>query len=433
MNPQAAPAINITYRPLPKQARFLNSNAHFSAFVAGIGSGKTITGVHRGIRAAFGQIGTQIITTPNTGMVCAPTYDMINLIVVPEYYRVLGGTRKEGGLIENDGYNKSEKVMTLVNGSKIVFRSTDNPERLRGPNLAWVHLDEAALMSEDVWKIVFGRIRANGQFGYIWLTSTPAGRNWIWQKWVQNRRDSYQLIQMHTFENIFLHPDFLLELAEEYSGDYAKQELGGAFVAFKGLIYPEFNPDLHTFSEIDLNRYAYSVAGVDWGFASPGVILVAGIDSDGRVDILHEEYVKRRAIDDWASVAYQLHQTYNIQTFYCDPSKPDYISKFAEKGCNAVAADNTVESGIQDVRRLITRRDENKIPYLRLGPNTPWTQTEFSQYQWLTKNLKGEGEISLDVPKKAKDHTMDSLRYLCRGISTGSDFFGFDVTIDTYA
>ncbi|MGJ3241179.1 MAG: phage terminase large subunit [Anaerolineae bacterium] len=422
----------ITYRPLPKQNQFLTSNSHFAAFIAGIGSGKTTTGTHRGVRAAFGQVGTTPITTPNTGMVCAPTYDMINLIVVPSYYEVLGGTLDEGGLIAD--YNKSEKVMTLVNGSKIVFRSTDNPERLRGPNLSWIHMDEAALMSQNVWQILFGRVRAEGAFGHIWLTSTPAGRNWIYQKWVQDRRDSYQLVQMHTFENIFLHPDFLLELADEYDGDYAKQELGGVFIGYKGLIYPEFNPDRHMFAgEIDTARYKYFVGGVDWGFASPGVILIGGVDADGRVDIVYEDYTKRRAIEDWAQVAYQLHRTYNIQTFYCDPSKPDYIAQFVEAGVNAVPADNTVESGIQDVRSLLTKRDDTGTPYLRLHNVTPWLQNEFTQYQWLTRNVQGVGEVNLDVPKKAKDHTMDSLRYLVRGIKSGSDFFDYDVDVRKYA
>lgn len=424
--------LDITYQPLPKQHEFLASDAHFAAFIAGIGSGKTTTGTHRGVRAAFGQVGSQPITTPNTGMVCAPTYDMINLIVVPSYYQTLGGHVKEGGLIAD--YNKSEKVMTLVNGSRIVFRSTDNPERLRGPNLSWIHMDEAALMSEEVWKILFGRIRAEGAFGYIWLTSTPAGRNWIYQKWVQDKRDSYHLVKMHTFENIFLHEDFLRELALEYAGDYAKQELGGAFVGFKGLIYPEFNPDRHTFhGEIDIAKYAYAVAGVDWGFASPGVILVAGVDADGRIDIIHEDYTKRRGIEDWATVAYQLHEAYNIQTFYCDPSKPDYIQRFNDVGVNAIGADNTVESGIQDVRRKIVGRDDTNTPYLRLHNNAAWTKTEFGQYQWLTRNIKGVGEVDLDVPKKAKDHTMDSLRYLVRGVTMGGDFFDFDTSIQSYA
>jgi PBSX family phage terminase large subunit len=421
-------AVDIRYQPLPRQFEFLNSNAHFAAFIAGIGSGKTTTGTHRGVRAAFGMIGDEIIPVPNVGMACAPTYDMINLILVPSYYAVLGGMVSEGGLIVD--YNKSEKIMTLVNGSKIVFRSTDNPERLRGPNLNWIHLDEAALMNEDVWKIVFGRVRAHGKFGYIWLTTTPAGRNWIYKKWVQDRRDSYHLVRMHTFENIFLHPDFLRELAEEYAGDYAKQELAGAFIAFKGLIYPEFHPDRHTFSEMpDLKRYQYFVAGVDWGFASPGVILIGGVDADGRCDILHEEYAKRRGIEDWASVAYSLHQTFNIRTFYCDPSKPDYIAKFIDAGVNAIAADNTVDSGIQDVRKLLVRRDDEGIPYLRLHQNSPWTQTEFGQYQWLTQNIRGEGEVSLDAPKKAKDHAMDALRYLARGYLGGSDYFGFDISV----
>lgn len=428
----ADPTINISYRPLPKQHEFLMSNAHFAAFVAGIGSGKTLTGTHRGVRAAFGMIGTDAIPTPNTGMVCAPTYDMLNLVVIPGYYETLGGLVENGGLIVD--YNKSEKRMTLVNGSVIVFRSTDNPERLRGPNLSWIHLDEAALMNEDVWKIVFGRIRAHGKFGYIWLTSTPAGRNWIFQKWVQDRRNSYHLVRMHTFENIFLHPDFLRELAEEYAGDYAKQELGGAFVAFKGLIYPEFNKDRHVFNtDMKLEQYQYTVAGVDWGFASPGVILIGGVDSDGRVDILHEEYAKRRGIDDWAQVAYDLHVSYRVQTFYCDPSKPEYIQKFTDKGVNAIAADNTVDSGIQDVRKLIVRRDDTGVPYLRVHNNTPWTQTEFAQYQWATQNVRGEGEVSLDAPKKAKDHCMDSLRYLCRGVLGGEGFFGWDTQVRKWA
>ncbi len=433
MNPQSAINIdiNIDYNPLPKQHQFLTTDAHFAAFIAGVGSGKTLTGAHRGIRAAFGQFGNTSSPTPNTGMVCAPTYKMINRTVIPAYYEVLGGLVKEGGLIAS--YHKTDKVMTLINGSQIIFTSTDDPEHLRGPNLSWVHLDEAALMPEIVWKIMFGRIREHGNFGYMWLTSTPAGRNWLYQKWVQNKRPSYELTRMHTFDNIYLSVEYLLELAEEYGGDYAKQELGGAFVGFKGLIYPEFNPERHSFSEVDLNNYVYFVAGVDWGFASPGTILVAGVTSDGRVDILHEEYEKRRTIDDWASVAYQLHQTYNIQTFYCDPSKPNDIQKFIDIGCNAVGADNAVQSGIQDVRRLLTRSDEQKIPYLRLGNNTPWSQTEFSQYQWLVRNIKGEGEISLDVPKKAKDHTMDALRYLCRGISEPTDHFGFDVTTSKYA
>ncbi|MEL6527935.1 MAG: hypothetical protein AAFQ07_19715, partial [Chloroflexota bacterium] len=213
----------------------------------------------------------------------------------------------------------------------------------------------------------------------------------------------------------------------------AKQELGGAFVGFKGLIYPEFNPDRHVFTEVELSRYAYFIGGVDWGFASPGVILIAGVDTDGRIDVLLEDYTKRRGIEDWATVAYQYHQTYGVQTFYCDPSKPDYIAKFVEVGCNAVPADNTVESGIQDVRKLITRRDEHKVPYLRLQSTAAWTQTEFTQYQWLTRNVQGVGEVNLDVPKKAKDHTMDALRYLVRGVTSNDGYFGWDTAIESYA
>lgn len=422
--------VNISFSPYRPQYDFLTSDSHFAAFVGGIGSGKTLTGTHRGIMAAFGRVGSTPIPTPNTGMVVAPTYDMINLIVVPTYEAILGYA-DQGGLIRQ--YNKSEKVIHLINGSTIVFRSTEYPDRLRGPNLSWIHMDEAALMSEDVWKVLFGRIRQGGQFGYIWLTTTPAGRNWIYKKWVQDRRETYALFRMHTFDNKSLHQDFIAELNEEYSGDFAAQELGGEFIAWTGLIYAEFNPDRHVFHDLpSVDRYQYVVAGVDWGFASPGVILVLGVDADGRMDLLHEEYEKRRGIDDWASVARQLQDTYRVSTFYCDPSKPDYISKFVDAGVNATGADNTVDTGIQEVRKKLARLDDNSTPYLRVHQSAVWTQNEFQQYQWLTRTLRGEGEITLDVPKKAKDHTMDSLRYAVMGVRDMS-FIAPETSIIDYA
>ena len=67
-------------------------------------------------------------------------------------------------------------------------QQADNPERLRGPNISWWHGDESALYEVSVWRIMIGRLRQYGRLGYAWLTTTPKGRNWIYQEFIQQTR-----------------------------------------------------------------------------------------------------------------------------------------------------------------------------------------------------------------------------------------------------
>ena len=55
-------------------------------------------------------------------------------------------------------FNKSDMTVDLIDGKHILFRSSDQPDRLRGPNLGWFYLDEAALMDEQTWLIMIGRL-----------------------------------------------------------------------------------------------------------------------------------------------------------------------------------------------------------------------------------------------------------------------------------
>lgn len=386
-----------------KQFDFLTCDARAVSYVGGIGAGKTLAGSVRALLASQGQIGSHRIPTPNLGVVTAPTYPMLRDATVRTFIEVAGDLIAE--------HNKSEATMKMVNGSEILFRSTEHPERLRGPTISWWFGDEAALYTERVWKIMLGRLRQYGQRGFAWLATTPKGRNWIWQKFVQAGRASYALFTVATWENPFLSDDYILSLMEEYSGDFARQELEGEFVGFEGLIYPAFDRLTHVVSS-EPARFVYTAAGVDWGFAHPGVILVGGVDGDGRVHIVHEEYQRRRRIEEWVEVAKQLRDTWGIQAWYCDPSEPDYIKAFKNAGLRGVSeANNAVNPGIQEVSNRLVRRADGRAR-LTLAPGCVWTAAEFEQYQW-AENRDG----LRDEPKKANDHALDALRYLAMGVS----------------
>lgn len=385
-----------------RQRQFIENTNNFSAFIGGIGSGKTWSGAIKALEFAMSK--------PCVGMVTAPTYNVLRDATVPTFREVAGDA-----IVEIT--NSSPINATLKNGSRVLFRSAHKPELLRGPSLSFWWGDEAALYDKNVWKIMQGRLREGGRLGYAWLTTTPKGRNWIFQEFIQKARDRYIIFKARTADNTFIDADYYDMLQESYTGDFARQELDGDFVAFEGLVYPFFDRDTHITTQTRPSEWSIVVAGVDWGLVNPGVIVVYGVDSDGRMWGLHEEYARRRDVEEWANVAKQLEQQYKIDYFFCDPAKPDNIDAFNRLGVNAVPAENEVWLGIQSVYNRLQSQSDG-LPRLILSPEFVNCATEFEQYQW------AEHKDGLhDKPKKVNDHTMDATRYASVGVD---QHFGMD-------
>lgn len=189
---------------------FWNSDKRFRGFVGGLGSGKTRAGTVEVLRQP-----------PNTtGAVVCPTYKMLKDTIVP----TIQETARE--LIAS--YNKSDMVMEFVNGVKLLLRSSDDPENLRGPNLGFVWLDEPALQTLMTWKIMLGRLRRDP--GRAWVTGTPAGRNWLYRVFVLEADDNYQLIHASSHDNPWLPQHYLDSLDKSYEGSFHSQEVKGEFI-----------------------------------------------------------------------------------------------------------------------------------------------------------------------------------------------------------
>jgi phage terminase large subunit-like protein len=386
----------------PKQRQFVDAPEHEVAFVGGIGSGKSIAGCARALRAAKGQVGdSQPLPVPNLGVITAPTYPMLRDATLRAFMQVAGPTV--------EFFNKAEGVMRLTNGSEILFRSTEYPDRLRGPSIAWWFGDEAAMYDALVWGIMMGRLRQFGQRGYAWIATTPRGRNWVWRLFVQDVKEGRRMFKAISADNVYLSPEIIEAWQQTYVGDFAKQELGGEFIAFEGLIYPEFRREAHV-QQTAPERFKTTVAGVDWGFANPGVILVFGLDGDGRLWQVAEHYQRQRRVEEWVNVAKQARQTWGISAFYCDPSEPTYIRQFTDAGLPAEPATTSVLPGIQAVKnRLVVQADG--VPRLLMTADCMNTMAEYESYQW-AENRTG----IKDQPVKANDHAMDATRYAVMGV-----------------
>jgi hypothetical protein len=128
--------------------------------------------------------------------------------------------------------NKSEFVLTMKDTrSRILLRSMDEFERLRGTNLSWFGVDELSYTTEEAWLRLEGRLRdpkAKRLCGFaVW---TPKGHDWVHRRFIGNPVDGYDVIVAKPFENRHILdqiPDFYERLKSSYDEKFFRQEVLG--------------------------------------------------------------------------------------------------------------------------------------------------------------------------------------------------------------
>lgn len=411
------------FRPHRKQLAFLRSTARLVALVGGAGSGKTTAGVIWSLMRAISWPGSR-------GMMIARSYPQLkqSLLVELEHWA------RESRLDEVWRFNRQDMEIRLPNASRFWLRSADRPESLLGADLAWVYGDEVALWDEAAFKYAISRLRQPGFRHQAAFTFTPKGRNWAFD--VFGRPSTHvHTIRCSTRENPYLDPAFVAMLEAQY-GDtpFARQEIDGEFVAYEGLVYPQFSPRTHVAHPPDSQRFTAVVAGVDWGYTSPGAIVVVAQlaapalrpgEADGPESHLParsarggdcvfwavDEFYARQIppvgpAECWVSIAKSLRARWGIEAFYCDPSEPANIAAFAREGLPAAAGDNSVEPGIAQVAALLA------AGRLFVAPTCRNLIDEFGRYAY---EADAQGNPTGRV-LKAFDHALDALRYAIVGL-----------------
>ena len=372
----------------PTQYHFIASPDRFTAMIGGIGSGKSRAGAGKALLHCKDKC---------LGLVVAPTYPMLR----DATWRTLQEVAAASGLPVS--LNKSEFTARIGN-AEMLMRSADQPDRLRGPNINWTWMDEFDLCPLQTWEIVIGRLRADGKAGPAWITSTPKGRRELYRL-----QDQLTVFRARTQDNPYLDPEFVRSLEAAYTGQFAAQELGGEFVSFEGLVYEEFDRGQHI--QQPAGSYQRVVAGVDEGYTNPAVIVVLGVDNDGRAAVIAEFYQRRALQAEVIAEAQRLMGVYKIERFFCDPSAAGLIADMRAQGLPVKAADNAIVPGLQAVKAHLVVQGDGK-PRLTVVPGCVNLVAEFESYCW----KKGQAGMK-DEPEKVNDHAMDALRYAVMGIS----------------
>jgi hypothetical protein len=216
----------IAYVPLPSQREFHALTTLFKGFSGPIGSGKSQALCQEAIRLSYQNPGRM-------GLLGAPTFPMLRDATQATLLEILD---------VNDipyEHNKAENLLLMKETrSRILFRSVEEFERLRGTNLAWFGLDELTYTQEESWLRLEGRLRdpeAKRLCGFgVW---TPKGFNWVYRRFVAQELKGYGLVKAPAFENRHLLDkvgNYYEQLRNSYDEKFFDQEVMGLYLSQEG-------------------------------------------------------------------------------------------------------------------------------------------------------------------------------------------------------
>lgn len=358
--------------------------------------------------------------------VVAPTSDLLK-----EPKRYLFETIPPEAYLDPRRPINHENQMWLKGDILIEFRSADNPFRLVSVGLNGMWIDEAARVKAEAWVgNLYGRLTDFD--GWALFSSTPLGQNWLYEE-IYRKGDAddikydaaYASFLWHTADNLTISRETVDAARKNLPARYFKREYEADFSAFLGNVYDEFDEKVHVITESQL-RYEYGwgmrplkelfkrvVAGIDWGWTSPGAIIVIGDTGSERI-VLEESYAEHRQVfnphdeaNTWVGHAKRLRDKWGIGNFIPDPSEPQFIFDFSRSGLPILGAINDIGYGIRRVSEQM--HPVNGKPKLRIIDTCKNLIREKKSYVW-DSHRGSESFKELPAPRQS-DHGLDAERY----------------------
>jgi len=221
------------------QRAFWASKSRIKLLVGGYGSGKTMTCAKR-------SIATALHNAPAPIMIVSPSYKVAKRTIIPEIKNLLNGRNiKYEFKVQDSEFNIYYKGRHAV----IWVSSGDNPELLKGPNLACAYIDEPFIQDREVFMQLMARLRHPGaSLIELGLFGTPEQLNWGYDISEGEDKDDYdiEVIRAKTTDNKANPDSYIESLKNMYDDKLVQAYMNGEFVNLaKGTIYYGFKRDDH--------------------------------------------------------------------------------------------------------------------------------------------------------------------------------------------
>ena len=341
------------------------------------------------------------------GYIFEPTYPMVRRILLPTLQNLLGFPIESNPAVAN--YSRGDMKITFINGSTLWMGSLDDPERAEGPNIDFIHVDEARLIKkfETAWRVIQRRLRGSGGGHPVgaWVTTTPDNPGsplFNFFEHPEKRDIEARIYRMTLDDNIHLEPGYIAAVKRAHTGGLYKRFVEGLFADVSAGTF-DFDYSVHVqsyrFTEEDKRKVVY---GVDFGWTNPSAVIAIGLDGDGRAYVIEEVYASRLSEADLITECDLMQEKHGKGTFWCDSSEPRTITALRRARLDAKPNKSKRDDGIREIGgRFKDPGDGRRRLYI--SPECVNLIEELQLY---------------NADKKEFDHAVDALRYAVMGAKT---------------
>jgi phage terminase large subunit len=306
-------------------------------------------------------------------------------------------------------------------GSVLVVGGMDKPSKILSTQYDIIYVPEATELTEEDWEILSTRAR-NPVLGWnqVFGDCNPGPPT----HWIKAREQGKKLNLIPTVhEDNPVYYDHgkkdwtqigrnYLSRLEQLSGVRYLRLVKGVWAAAEGMIYTEYDPEIHLIYRrgfpADWRRFRV----VDFGYRDPFVCQWWVISPDEKLYRYRELYLTQHTVTQMAALINQLSKIEVIETTVCDWDAEDRAT-LEENGIPTVQAIKHIVSGIQKVqdrlkaRELFLLRDSLvQVDQNLVATRKPVsTEDEIDAYIWGNKVTKEAPAIGSD------DHGLDCVRY----------------------
>lgn len=253
-----------------------------------------------------------------------------------------------------------------------------------------------------------------------------------------------EVVEGSTYENAHvLDADFIQTLESAYTGQMKDRFLKGEWVAYEGLVYPDFSFGTHVVRHDRIMMHMADqirsgvrlkwIEGYDFGIQAPSCYLLAFTDLAGNIFVVDGFYQPEMTIEWQARQIRDIRHKWAVSYQNFIQADPDIFrrksgdSKTVGKSVSDMffgednrllfsRGNNDIQNGITKVRSYLSPRPYHlhpidgspNAPYLYVSEQLSYVIDEFSAYYWNT-NSRGE---RTDDPVDRNDHAMDVIKYM---------------------
>jgi len=299
--------------------------------------------------------------------------------------------------------------------SKIGFKSCDQGrEKFQGASLDFVWFDE-----EPPYDIYLEcKLRVLDKCGEIFGTMTPLkGLTWVYNTIYLNEKNDDEVwhIHMRWEDNPFLNKIEIKKLESALNTDELNSRKLGLFSNASGIVYSEFDENVHVIDPFNVPPEWYDTISIDPGLHNPLSCHFYAVDYDGNIYVIAEHYEAEKDViyhsNKIKEIANRLNwkrlPNGNIEALIDSAATQKTLASsksvcdlFYENGISVNPKVNKdVYSGIQRVKGYFKNaNNESKLFIFRNCIN-------------LIREIKGYYWGNNDSPIKKDDHAVDELRY----------------------